>query len=501
MAADTLSGFIANINAFLLTAPRATLRAATYKHAKALLLPHNIAVGDDSGCTVAGSTPTPFRLILTTINHKADFTNELARAANGLLLNVAPVVSDAVDTGIWTCTQISNPPPNFNDKMRPDTIREALAAGAYDVYTVADGTLVTLYHWQGRWRMATRRSCEIDAMVWRGYTYRAVFDDALARTGLAWTMFNPEHTYTVGFCHPAFHPFGQPADFTEAEQRAQPPHPWCVAIWHVQSTDPAAATLIPTQPIAEVTDYDTLVRANTSALEAWQADNTIRHFGYILRCKNTATTSRGYTDTLLQSTLFSAIHNTIYSLDARLPPTKLATLREYHRDLNFVLLFAYINSNTRGYLNLFPQFDARVKEIGRSIAMAARMICEPATRKESHPAYAIYARLAGMIGDQYLYGGKHCDRKTVVNLLCNVNYADVYYEEMFREKAAPLYKWAPRTLGDYVEAAAARAAAPDTAAAPAPPIIKMQKPNVPSPAISRVGKAARGKPSGKYVKK
>lgn len=480
--APTLQAVLQATNAFLQTCPpdsHAT-RGNILAHMKSLCLPHAVAVVDN----VDPPAAMPFRFSLATVGHKADFAAPIARAANGIVIEFAPGADGRIRAAALTA-----PPPNFNEKFKPDAVRAALATGSYDVFTVADGTLVTLYYWHGAWRMATRKCCQINSMVWRGYTYLHVFEDVLTRAGLSWATFNTAHTYTVGFCHPAFHPFAQPADFTEAEQRHQPPHQWRTGIWMVATSDPEPTGIAP-QPTSDIRDFDLMASGNAAALEAWKANPSVQHLGYILR-------GRGDTsDILLPSTLFSAIHSAMYCLDARLPPGKLATLHEYHRDLNFALLFAYVNSNTRGYLQLFPQFDARVREIGLAIAMAARMICEPAARRESHVAHPIYLRMAAVLGNQYLFGGKLCERKTVVNLLCNVAYADIYYEELFREKAAPTYKWAPRTLGDYVAAAAA---ATPVAAAPEMPIIKMQKPNIPEPV--RKPAASPRKPAAKSAAK
>jgi hypothetical protein len=153
------------------------------------------------------------------------------------------------------------PPNAFNLRPQARAVDDLLAARAYDIIRVDDGTVVTLYCWNhptdgAVWALASSNGYDVSSLYWIGpLTYAAVFYEItqrlypvfgattgmslettyktmpdgstrLASTRLKFTNLDPRFCYTVGLRHHNFHPV-----------RADPER-----VWQIQCTDLSGAT-------------------------------------------------------------------------------------------------------------------------------------------------------------------------------------------------------------------------------------------------------------------
>ena len=133
------------------------------------------------------------------------------------------------DTASWL--PLVTPPPAFNLRPASRAVDALLAAGAYDIIRVDDGTIITLYGWNNPqlgqfWGMASNNGYDVSSLYWMGgLTYAEVLFDLASRlypefveqtgmgishtnktTRLTFTKLNAAYSYTIGFRHHNFHP-------------------------------------------------------------------------------------------------------------------------------------------------------------------------------------------------------------------------------------------------------------------------------------------------------
>ena len=88
------------------------------------------------------------------------------------------------------------PTPVVNQYVYEDVIS---AEKAY-VVPIADGTSVTMYWYQGRWRYSTIGCYEFGPMIWRdGVTHGDVIGETFEKCGFDISTLDPRKCYTVGF--------------------------------------------------------------------------------------------------------------------------------------------------------------------------------------------------------------------------------------------------------------------------------------------------------------
>jgi len=292
------------------------------------------------------------RVLLTSNRLKSDFTRELVRSCNGVVLEYPS----------WKV--LSVPAPMFNPKFRTNDIINNMES--YTVYEIKDGTTVTLYWHDGKWRLSSTNGFDVSDYEWMG---PSTYMQALTHVSKLYPDFsldklNPDFAYTVGFRHNEFHPL-----LSDKEK-----------MWLIQSCNLKALNAevpvfetsastnigIPLQTSAVFTGikgrqlFKYLQDKNTSAMSKYMS--TLResqpdiHYGYVLRSDSLTGSLSANSNIILESELLKQIRFLMYNLPKRryngaVPVT--ATNR-----LEYTILRAYLSCSTKyNFLNLFPQFN------------------------------------------------------------------------------------------------------------------------------------------------
>ena len=186
--------------------------------------------------------PGRIRIVLKTRRNNADFRHELVRVCNGLV-----IVIEETDASL-KCRTLAVPVKEVNQSLQNPSIEHYLKLGKYNIYPIKDGTVLNLYYddahaWEdngeiryGRWYYGSRNAFNVEGISWRGHQYRTVLDQLSAcYPSFDLKRLDTKCTYTIGIRHPAFHPFNQPAEWTETSSFDDGKN-WHKEMWLIEAT-------------------------------------------------------------------------------------------------------------------------------------------------------------------------------------------------------------------------------------------------------------------------
>lgn len=392
-------------------------------------------------CISAG-IPSSIRLVLSTQRGKANYSIPLCRQCNGIVIQFyecrhADIPKELFDEHQKIKCRILNiPSSDFNPQRPANIINSYISDELYDVFEANDGTTISIYYDLlacdeidniiavpnddehdehdehnvddkpvepknvknklnvkniGKWILSTKRGLDVERMVWRGSSYGTVIRDLFAVYNFSLDKLDKNKCYTLGFKHPAFHPFQQPwgwksetSDDNDLYDMVKPESQelsWIKRLWFIQSVCLETNVLstnddigIPFQKSVNVSAFETqkyIQRLDKNANDSFEKyvsaiKNKDKHttlekdipilFGYILRSKDPSRTKE-YSDIFIESTLMKQIRNNIYNLpfirnkDERVKKTKM------FQNLKYIILEAYLDFRRRaGFQLLFPQY-------------------------------------------------------------------------------------------------------------------------------------------------
>lgn len=439
--------------------------------------------------TTLEQIPQRFRFVLSTNRYKANFKHPLVRQANGLVCQVI------MRNGALCCELLAIPPNDFNPRYTMENLDKLLKGGIYDVYHIQDGTTINMYYdkdvvysktvtslvsrpegdilqnqktyYRGRWIISTKNAIESDTMEWRGYEYGTVINDVLKKYP-AFSLANlaTTHCYSMGFKHPAYHPFKQPAEwrptyFTGTEE---PNLPWIKTMWFIHSCDLQTCNTSTTTNIGlplqtkatERLDLSTMMRRVENAAHGYLNQKQEPFLGYIFRAHKEEDTQE-YSDILVESSLWGEIRKAIYQLPFISNKEVRDKQEQNFKNMTYIILDAYLNFHKRRlFIALFPQFAEQHEKYRNVITQVVEKIhqnmlnnrkaVKPAveTSKETTAIDHLARRFEDIVQSQYRSykppvnsagRGKHAgqarSQKDVIrNLITHPKYIDIYFQQL-----------------------------------------------------------------------
>lgn len=315
------------------------------------------------------------RVLLTTNRPRANFTSELARQCNGVVLDYAS----------WNV--ISVPPPMFNPRFRLIDVVNNLHH--YSIYEIKDGTTLTLY-WsvaRNKWCLASSNAFDVSDYKWMGPT---TYFEAFASVAAKYPEFSLEkldknNSYTIGFHHRDFHPL--PLD---------DPKMWLIQVCDLQKLNNEYVMSfnnydigiplqypIENENVSNKVKMQKIMKQNENALGSYLTTSRssgpyIIHYGYILKSSTLSDHLSANSNIILESSLLKTVRGQIYNLPKKKYNEAVSITAENR--LEYATLRAFLNYNTRfTFINLFPQFadkykkyDVIFKELTNRIVSALR---------------------------------------------------------------------------------------------------------------------------------
>jgi hypothetical protein len=359
-----------------------------------------------------------FKMILTSNRGTADYNIPLVRRCNGVILHVGEYVDSKTGVMSIRCKVLAIPSNDFTVKVDKQKVSEHLANDLYDIYTVNDGTTVTMYYdpnhlystieedidnpenvkkiyRRGKWMYATKNAVDVDEMVWRDHTYGEVITSVMKKyPQFSFDKLDKNKSYTIGIRHPDYHPFGQPVNYGESGVEGHS------EAWFIQSTDLVNGKAhcdedigLPLQRKHELQEFvstsgtplqNILNRAHASMEEFSRgvrmnlvSDKKVDppvFLGVFLRSRDESKT-RQYSDVLIESSLWVAIRQSVYQ-KPHTPTREMREKQEHQfKNLTYVILDAYLNAyKHKDFITLFPQFKSYYDTMDKSINTVCEMI-------------------------------------------------------------------------------------------------------------------------------
>lgn len=280
--------------------------------------------------------------ILRIVDHKATINYELTNdTLSNLLISKSKnrlFNGTIIDPVSWTL--LANPPMRMSDKFSFKHIQQNI--NNYDIYTIKDGTTITLYHHKNEWKMGSNRSYDIRHQTWiSDKTYKQLFDDVMTKyfPEFSYGKLNVNCWYTIGFRHHELHPLIE-----------DPESAWLISAYDRKSYKPVLCPGVPLQlPIDD--KCVNMLKTNDRALDMFYKNKTI-HYGYIIKSQN-----ESY---VMESTLYRIIKKYIYDIP------RLVNIEECPKNrIKYITLRAYLSKNTDNlatFKKIFPQYQNKFEQ-------------------------------------------------------------------------------------------------------------------------------------------
>lgn len=368
--AINLNTLVEQVNLFLKNYRDLNAKCAeeTIKYIQSVTYPHYIGMSYEHLSCLESQLPG-FRVILSTKRNKANFNTPLVRECNGAVLMI-----EEVQDQYPRCRVLTRPVHDCNPNVHnPSLINNSIRNGLYDIFRIDDGTTVNISYVQrsptqkGSWVFSSKNALDLANVEWRNRLYNEILDEVFKKyPGFSLDKLNPMRTYTIGFRHPAYHPFGGTSD---------------ARAWFIQSADVQSGDIFTSEPIGIPTQER--ARINVQGGLFWQSmqesanealDDYVHSvqngapvrpcFGYILRSKDRERT-KGYSDILIESSLMNEIRKAIYQAPYIPNKNTLAEFKQNFKQTSFVQIESYLDAKKRSlyeilfptWVNLYEQFD------------------------------------------------------------------------------------------------------------------------------------------------
>lgn len=359
------------------------LRSKLYEN-KIKLLAEDLEKLEENGRT---------RFVLSADRHNSDFAIKLARQSNGIVYQLSNVPSKQPK-----CELVVVPSNDFNNRFTKTDLEPLIKGSKYKIYPLSDGTTVNLYFDKiaTKWMFSSKNTFNLGELSWRGAKYNTTIMDVLAQyKDFSFDKLDKNCCYSIGFKHPAFHPFGQPQIFTLSQlgllpqlgqtsqqehlpQPEQKPIQWIKRAWIIsgfnlekktQLTDDEIRQIgLPEQKLLPLKSLQSaksifmgMVAQCNRANDIYVKEGKV-FLGYVLRSVNETETGE-FSDILFESSLYKDIKYCVYNKPAIKNKLMRQKIKENFKNLNYVILDAYLNFYKRDvFIKLFPQFKTQYEK-------------------------------------------------------------------------------------------------------------------------------------------
>lgn len=311
-----------------------------------------------------------FRVILYTRKGQIDFKNPFVKECNGLVVEYADQWKLLAMPHRAFCT----------NKISMKKLNDLYTAGAYDIYEVLDATILTLYYYDGEWRVSSTKGYDIGSteMV-AGMTFIGAIHDLMETKYKAFKFEDLDKTfsYTIALRHSKYHIFDETKHLANRTKYVPKPGTdmnsyimvMCVVdianAAYVQKHVPG----LPYQnPIAlKDINIHTLTNYARSAYSKYAKAHRLQNFkykplyGYILRSKSRSVPD-DYSTIYIESELYKAIKIGLYKDNQSI------------RNCDYNSLIVNMSMNHERYEQfriMFGQFDDKFQHLEDCIDLIA----------------------------------------------------------------------------------------------------------------------------------
>lgn len=290
------------------------------------------------------------RFLLNTI-HKGLITLTIHSEANGIVL-----LCDLDAEFQWSVLVM--PPRTLTTKYNKRKLISNIKS--YTISPMNDGTIISLYYYDNKWRISTTRGYDMGPNKWLSTkTYDEIIAIVLAKYDISFDELDSSSYYTIGFHHPEYHPFVND-----------------ITAWSINFVDeskkgigklPQQLSVTFPKNFTNEQIFNALQNNNYGAMANYITSGKI-HYGYILRYNDS--------NILLESDLFQNIKYIYYKHPKIFNERNTENINKQLLDPTtrnlFVALRAYMNPEKKYVaLSLFSHFKELYSSFDEMISEAA----------------------------------------------------------------------------------------------------------------------------------
>jgi hypothetical protein len=266
------------------------------------------------------------------------------------------------------------PPMSYRSSVDQRCLSYDLARNTYEIYSMSDGTVMSLYYWHGKWYISTARGYTMGDVVWNNITYTEALRDVVPDNDLCafYAGLDVVKSYTIGITHTTLHPFST-----------------ANKIWLIQTAGPDGVSYEEegftsqekyTSPLTSASDIFSQLHSASSQYITEKKTN----FGFILRSKSPEATP--YAEhVILESSLMQQIRMLYYHSKY----SNFAHDNDCDRELS-AAIHAYVSVLKRDiFVELFPKHTVTFQYLDNITTQLVDAIMGRSTKTNSDAAFLL----------------------------------------------------------------------------------------------------------------
>lgn len=268
--------------------------------------------------------------------------DKIACECNGLILE-APT---------WNILNVPTPTPLTS--VNNTVLNRLLTQNKYNIYKIIDGTMIYLYHWEGKWYISTARGLDMENVQINGHSYIDLLTDVINIYGHSFNSFTDlldiEFSYAFIICNNKIHPFVSNINSITFVHKANQ----LDGNYNINRDAHGISLNIPYQyKLTTTIKMRDLYSTLSAAVSNWNNEQEPL-FGYLLIAKTNLKQNMEHYCVLLESSLLRQIRQFIYD-------KKFMDYGAY-RELASIIA-AYISPKRQLFLDMFPIYSEAYKII------------------------------------------------------------------------------------------------------------------------------------------
>jgi hypothetical protein len=412
-----LSALIEELNRF---STSETTEAQRIQHLRSIIYPWGISVKYECELfTDKDNVVGLKRVILTKVKgFKHNFKLPIVRQANGAIL--------LHEDGVWSILSIPAP------SLARDVSIKKVNIADYEVHKVYDGTIVTMYYYDGAWRYSTVNGYDVGNYKWIGeLTFNEVITQSLeASESFSVDALDKNKSYAFGFSHPAFHFFNNGEPFA----------------WFIHSCDSAGnidrenndmgismSETIPDKTMKSILEDCAISRHKYSGAGHYAKQQDERPcLGYVLKNHD----GGEFSNILIESPLLKFARQSIYQLKYSSQRKNKVEI-DHNNRLEYSLLRLFLRDSDRSsYARYFPQYKStfdKYTDIFKQLTTMILRACRAANKMHALSqskdvvdtlTYSM-AQLIEQNNDIHVFSDNAAT--LIYDYITNIAYIDLYY--------------------------------------------------------------------------
>ncbi len=301
--------------------------------------------------------------------------------------------------------------PRFNIVNNFGMIKKEISKDTTKVYSLKNGTVITLYFYKKQWRISTRGSANANNHIWFGVKYLDALNEIFKHFEISWDSFNTSCCYSLGFTHPSMHLLESEFDLWFINAYDLDKFNTTYDIYEYMTAD----TICKNNEYSKVFKMNEIIKKDLQVMQEsnsnsvkWYTLYKRKHYGYLVETSNNSY----FCKSLLQNTL----NKYVYDIKIDFNKDRMKFLKIYNW-----LLTKKDKNNV--FIDLFPTHKDEFKEYDTKIVDIIDKV------KNNNPSDSdnIHIRHIAQKMEECIYESSK-DKAMISDFIFDIRHTDILYE-------------------------------------------------------------------------